>query len=67
MWRENHSDRSYWRELLSFGQYANVGQLYLDSHLGWGIKFGDGGYYSKKYGRSRIKNLGTKRYVGSIE
>lgn len=63
---EEPTDRSYWRELLSFGQYANVGQLYLDSYLGWGIKFGGGGYYSKKYGRSRIKNLGTKRYVGSI-
>jgi hypothetical protein len=59
-------DEMLWTGLIQFAQYANVGLLEFPRYHGWRIRFGGGGYYSKRNGRSNIKNLGTIHYVGSI-
>jgi len=51
--------------LSSFLQYANVGSLILEES-NWEIRFGSQRYFSKKRGKGKIKNLGTKRIVGSF-
>lgn len=53
-----------WPILFSLAQYARVG--YLDLYPSWSIKFGGGRYYSKKWGKSLVTNIGMIDYIGSI-
>lgn len=59
-----HQDR--FSALLSFCQYANVGQLTL-SPVGYEFSFGGGFYFGKHRGDFRIgnTNLGVRRYIGN--
>lgn len=54
-----------WQALKNFAQYANVGVLALDG-AEWLIEFGCTSYYnSRRDVRSKVQNLGTKRYSGN--
>lgn len=50
----------------SFIQRFNVGTLDIISPGEWSIRFGSQKYYSTKTDRGNVKNLGTKRKIGSI-
>lgn len=61
-----HEDHCFeqWLRLTHFAQYGNVGVMELQPY--WKIRFGSCRYYGKKEGKGNVKNLGVKRYVGSI-
>jgi hypothetical protein len=50
----------------SFIQRMKVGTLHIHSPGDWSIRFGSQRYFSSKRGRGNVKNLGTKRYIGSV-
>ena len=50
----------------SFIQRMKVGTLHVPSPGEWAIRFGSQRYYSTKYGRGNVKNIGTKRHIGSV-
>ncbi|MBW1682873.1 MAG: hypothetical protein JRJ35_11260 [Deltaproteobacteria bacterium] len=50
----------------SFIQRLKVGTLHIFSPGDWAIRFGSQYYYTTKKGKGRVKNLGTKRHIGSV-
>ncbi len=58
--------RSFLYLFRSFIQRLKVGTLHIFCLDDWAIRFGSQRYYSTKNGKGQIKNLGTKRRIGSI-
>lgn len=52
--------------LLAFLEYGNVGWVEFDPKYDWRMGFGSHGYFNKKYGKNKVKNVGTKRNVGNL-
>ena len=50
----------------SFIQRMKVGTMHIYAPGDWAIRFGSQRYFSSKRGRGNVKNLGTKRYIGSV-
>lgn len=50
----------------SFIQRMKVGTLHVPAPGVWSISFGSQLYYSTKRGKGLVKNLGTKRHIGSV-
>lgn len=62
----NDKTRHFLSHFQPFLQLLMVGTLHIHSIGNWDIRFGSQRYFSTIKGRGNVKNLGTKRNIGSV-